>query len=270
MLKVILIILVIIVILGWLGLNLKPSPFPAYPTRTPSSLETVPLPAGLPAPVERFYRTVFGEQVPLIKSVVMTGRAVIKPVMNIPLQARFVFVHDVGHTYRHYFEATFFNLPMMKVNEGIVDGESFFESPTGSIHNDPNTNQGANLALFAEAIWFPSLYVTDPRIHWAPVDDDTALLSVPYLDGEESILVRFNPESGLIDLIEAMRYRNPGDANKILWLPQTAPGQTLPDSKLPATGAITWLDQGKPWAIFTIEDIVYNVDVSEYIRQRGY
>jgi hypothetical protein len=34
-------------------------------------------------------------------------------------------------------------------------------------------------------------------------------------------------------------------------------------------GSATWLDQGKPWAIFRLEDVVYNVDVSKYIRQKG-
>jgi membrane protease YdiL (CAAX protease family) len=40
-------------------------------------------------------------------------------------------------------------------------------------------------------------------------------------------------------------------------------------TKLSAAGSATWLDQGKPWAVFTAEDVVYNVDVSQYIRQKG-
>ena len=40
-------------------------------------------------------------------------------------------------------------------------------------------------------------------------------------------------------------------------------------SVLGAIGTARWLEQGRPWAIFTIEDIVYNVDVKEYIMQRG-
>jgi hypothetical protein len=38
---------------------------------------------------------------------------------------------------------------------------------------------------------------------------------------------------------------------------------------LSAVGSATWLDQGKPWAFFTLEDVVYNVDIQEYIRQKG-
>jgi hypothetical protein len=29
------------------------------------------------------------------------------------------------------------------------------------------------------------------------------------------------------------------------------------------------MDDGKPWAVFTLEDIVFNADVSEYLRARG-
>jgi hypothetical protein len=29
------------------------------------------------------------------------------------------------------------------------------------------------------------------------------------------------------------------------------------------------MDQGIPWAVFTLEDVVYNVDVSQYIRRRA-
>ena len=40
-------------LLAWLGLRVRPRPFPPHARRTPE-LRTVPLPAGLPAPVERF------------------------------------------------------------------------------------------------------------------------------------------------------------------------------------------------------------------------
>jgi hypothetical protein len=261
--------LALLVLVGWLGLKLKPKPFPAYPAATPS-LDTVPLPAGLPAPVEKFYRAVYGERVPIIETVVMTGRATIRPVFNIPLPARFIFIHNAGHDYRHYFEATFFGAPFLKVNEGYLDGKSFFESPMGSYTDDANTNQGANLALWAEAGWFPALLVTDPRVRWAPVDDRTALLYVPFEEGKESFVVRFNPETGLIDLMEAMRYREPGEGkSKILWITRNLAGPTIAGTVLPAIGSATWLDQGRPWATMILESIAYNADVGDYIRARG-
>jgi hypothetical protein len=253
----------------WLGLQIKPKPFAAYPGKTPE-LKTAPLPAGLPAPVERFYKTVYGDEVPVIETTVMKGRATIAP-FGVKLPARFLFVHEAGKGYRHYFEATWFGMPIMKVNERYVDGKSLFEPPVGAlIDNDPSTNQAANLAVWAEGAWFPSIWVTDPRVRWEPVDEHTALLFVPFESQEENFVMRFNPETGLLDSMEAMRYRDSGpQAKKILWVTKNVEGKKLEGSKLDATGSATWMDQGRPWATFTLEEAHYNVDVSQYIRQPG-
>jgi len=263
-------LLIVIGLLGWLGLQIQPKPFPSFPEHT-QPLKTVPLPAGLPAPVERFYKIVYREEIPVIETVVILGRGVLKPFMNIPIPARFVFVHKAGKDYRHYFEATMFGIPFLKVNEGYIDGASFFESPMASYANDPNSNQGANLAVWAEAIWFPALWVTDPRAHWEPVDEHTALLYVPFEKGEENFLVRFNPQTGLIDVMETMRYRDTGEGqSKIQWILRNELKQPAAQSNDSSVGSAMWLDQGSPWAYFVVEELIFNVDVSTYIRQSGY
>ena len=262
-------ILIVITLLGWLGLQIKPTPFSPYPEKTPA-LKTIPIPVGLPAPVERYYKTVYGDEIPVIESAVMKGRAHIAP-FGIPLPARFLFVHEAGKGYRHYFEATWFGLPIMKVNERYVDGRSLFEPPVGAlIDNDASTNQAANLAVWAEAAWFPSVWITDPRVHWAPIDENTALLFVPFGDQEENFVMRFNPETGLLDSMEAMRYRDSGpQAKKILWITGNVPAKKIEGTQLDTVGTATWMDQGRPWATFTLEEVTYNVDVTEYIRQKG-
>jgi hypothetical protein len=261
-------ILVGILFLGWLGFQIKPRPFTPYPGKAPE-LETIPLPAGLPAPVERFYKTVYGHQIPVIETVVIKGRGQMAP-FGIKMPALFLFVHNTGKDYRHYFEATFFGFPIMKVNENYIGGKSYFELPVATYDNDASINQGANLALWAEAAWFPSIWLTDPRVRWAPMDDTTALLFVPFGEREENFVMRFNPASGLLDSMEAMRYRDAGDqAQKILWITRNIEGPTIADTKLSTVGSATWLDQGKPWATFTLEEVKYNVDVRQYVLQRG-
>lgn len=261
-------LLALLILLGWLGLQIKPGPFSPYPEKTPA-LKTVPLPTGLPAPVERFYKTVYGDEIPVIETAVFKGRAVIAP-FGAKMPARFLFVHNAGRDYRHYIEATWFGIPLMKVNEGYLDRKSFFEAPMGNIYDDPSTNQAANLAVWAEAAWFPSIWITDPRVRWEAVDENTALLYVPFEDQEENFVMRFNPETGLLDSMEAMRFRDSGpQAKKILWITRNVEGKKIEGSKLDAIGSATWLDQGKPWATFTLEEVNYNVDVSEYIRQKG-
>ena len=94
-----------LVVLGGLGLQVKPAPVPAFPQRQPE-LETVPLPAGLPAPVERYYRQLYGERVPLVRSAVISGRGTVR-LKGIQLPIRFRFTHLAGQDYRHYIEANF-------------------------------------------------------------------------------------------------------------------------------------------------------------------
>jgi hypothetical protein len=80
-LRLVLILLAIlagVIVLLWLGLQVRLKAFTPFPQ--PSQLlETVPLPAGLPTPVDRFYRAVYGDSVPVIKTVVIKGLATLSP-----------------------------------------------------------------------------------------------------------------------------------------------------------------------------------------------
>ena len=268
--KVVIILVGVVIALlaiGWVGLQIKPSSFATFPQRTPK-LETIPLPKGLPAPVERFYRQVYGESVPVITSAVVTGRASMRPFGPITLPARFRFTHEAGKGYRHYIEATFFGIPVMKVNEHYLDGKGRLELPFG-VEEGEKINQGGNLGMWAESIWFPSLYLTDPRVRWEPVDDVTALLVVPFGDQQERYVVRFDPDTGLTTWFESMRYHGETSQLKTLWLNRSVKWGTLEGRPFSTVGAAIWMDDGKPWAVLTVEDVVYNVDVKDYIRARG-
>lgn len=263
----ILIGLLVLVGIGWLGLRIKPKPFAAYPGQTPE-LQTIPLPDDLPAPVARYYRQLYGDEIPVITSAVVSGRAQIAP-FGFNLPARFRFTHEAGQGYRHYIEATWFGIPVMKVNEWYLDGHGRLELPIGTVEG-PHTDQGANLGLWAESVNLPAIWLTDERVHWEAVDEKTALLYVPFGEEEQQFVVRFDPETGQLRQMETMRYRDEA-SDKILWLAETLPADTIEaaGAALETVGAATWQDQGKPWATFTTEEIVYNVAVQSYIRQNG-
>ena len=188
MLRIILIIalalIILIPLLLFLGLRIRPQPFDPYPETTPE-LETVPLPDDLPAPIERYYKAIMGEQAPVIESAVISTRGKLR-VAGITFPTRFRFIHDAGQGYRHYAELTLFGIPVMKINERYLDGRARMELPMGVIENEPKVDKAANLGLWGESIWLPSVYLSDPRVRWQAIDDTTARLVVPFEEGEDS------------------------------------------------------------------------------------
>ena len=125
-----------------------------------------------------------------------------------------------------------------------------------------------------QILFLPALWVTDSRVRWEPVDDQSALLRVPF-DGregalaQETLLARFDPQTGLLTTLESMRYRDADDVRRILWINEIREWGELNGQTTAIVGAVTWFDQGQPWAVFRIEQVLYNAEVDEYVRGKG-
>ena len=150
----------------WAGMRVEPAPLPA-PALAEGAMAMTALPADLPAPVERFYRTLYGEQLPVPDTLVVSGRGTMR-IQGITFPSRFRFSHRAGADYRHYIETTVFGAPLLKVNEWYVDGAGRLELPFG-VSEGPKVDQGANLALWAELVWAPAVWVTSPDARTVPV-----------------------------------------------------------------------------------------------------
>lgn len=251
---------------GWLGLRIQPAPL-APPDLTGSQPRTVPLPEGLPAPVEQFYRVLYGRDVPVIDSIVVSGRGTMR-VSGVTFPSRYRFSHVTGEAYRHYIEATGFGARLLSVDELFVDGAGRLELPFG-VSEGHQIDQGANLALWAELVWAPAVWVTEPRVRWEPVDATTAMLVVPFEDKSERFTVTFDRETGLLARMESLRFKGEGGAGRTLWINEVRAWGQIDGWMLPRVTSAQWGDESSPWAVLRTEDVLYNADLTEYVRARG-
>jgi hypothetical protein len=250
--------LVAMIGIGWAGLQVSPSNLPS-PVDVPQDLGTVEVPPDLPAPVRRYFQAVLGDQAPRIESLVVCGRARANFGFWLPLRYRLV--HRPGYEFERYMEVTWFGLPVLKAIDRYVDGVGM-TGPVGKAAIGPAIDQGANMVLWAEAPLMPSLWLTDSRIRWEAIDDTTARLFFPFGEEEDELMVYFDPESGLVAWMSALRYRDE-QSGKIPWRVDFTSWQTINGVKLPARITVTWEDQGKPWSYWDFEGIYWNVDISK-------
>ena len=266
-LLIILGIFVFISLIIWIGTKISPKPFSSY-REVSQDLGTIPIPNDLPHPVERFYRTLYGEEIPVIHSFILTGRGNLR-FQGVTLPARLRFTHDAGKGYRHYIETTVWGVPLLKVNEHYIDQKSRLALPFGVVENEPQVDEAANLGMWSETLMFPGVYFSTEGVRWESIDEVTARLIVPFGEGEDEFKVFFNQESGLIEKMEAMRWKNAGDSEKTRWEAQAKEWGEVGGWKMPVLFAAQWMDESTPWLVARIEDVSWNVDVSEYIQKEG-
>ena len=157
----------------------------------------------------------------------------------------------------------------MKVNEHFLDGRSRLARPFGVVENEPKVDRAANLGLWAESMWLPAVFVTDPRVRWEEIDDTHARLIVPFGEEQDEFEVVFDPKSNLMLSMHALRYKEATDEAMTPWQTEVLDWAEIDGEFLPATGSAFWLDERTPWAVFHVEEIVLNADVRNYVTATG-
>lgn len=271
LIRIVLIIVSVLVLLlagGWLGLQVKASSFPAVESGAAPRL--IPIPAGLPAPVERFARTIYGESLPEVQSAMVLGRAQLAPT-GMPMPTRFRFYYDAARSsHYHDIQVAWFNLTFMRIHERNLEGHVKLDlSIIGKVDDAPKTNHAGIQGYWSEALaWVPAIALTDPRVRWEAVDDTTARLFLPGLDDVEALTVRFDPATGLLSEVETLRYQSEENPDRWRWFNRILAWDTVNGQRVPVRSQTQWREDA-PWATWEVEQVVLNVDVAARLAQFG-
>lgn len=240
--------------------------FPPHPEETKDA-DAVNVPPNIPEPVKRYYEAASGSHVPVIRSAVVWGKAKLK-VNGIWMPVRYKTYDLSGLAFYRYMEVTWFGWTILKVSDVYMNGKGFtkIEGLLNKTETGEKIDQGSNLALWAEIVFIPSVSLTDTRARWEAVDNDSARLVVPSGKENDSLDFKFDPKTGLITQISAMRYKGQNE-EKTPWLINITEWMTSHYVKIPSRFSVTWEDEGSPWSYWTVEGVEYNVDVADMINE---
>lgn len=229
-------------------LHTLPEPFP-NPQPGPA-LQAQPMP-DLPEPVRAYLQTVAAD-LPVMHSAVMIGRFTMR-LGGVRVPGRWRFSHQVGRGYRHEMDIVLAGRRVTGADERYVDGHARLDLPGREVE-DPRVDVAANLSMWGEYLWLPSVLGT---AQWEPIDAVTARMVVP--GGE--FLARFDPESHLLTRLETLRWRDPADPQPLPWATTNLAWTRIGGIGVPAVAEVQWGDQEQPWLQLSLDDVVWNVPV---------
>ena len=213
----------------------------------------------LPEPVRRFVALAGPTRgVGPVTVVIDTEAWMWRPGMpRIPLEIRMshvlgdAFVHDIRIGRRPF--AIRFGL------DAFIDGHGLVRIGR-TVRSGPAIDQGALIAMWGEALVFPTAWIGRSDVWWTPIDDRSARLVVTGLAGPIPLDVRFNPATGLPSSCEADRYKDAGPLMRwtgewINWRP-TGRGALVPRRM-----RVRWMDEAQPWLDIQVRGVAFDPPV---------
>lgn len=212
----------------------------------------------LPAPVQRYFRTVLKAGQPIVAAVHVEHTGTFNMSEAGEQWKPFTSTQRVI-TLRPGFlwDARIALLPGVtaRVHDAYIAGEGILHAALfglislANVRGTPEMAQGELMRFFAEAAWYPTALLPSQGVKWTAVDDHAAMASMT--DGETvlTLLFRFNKD----DLIESVRAENRGRAvagNQIPtpWECRYSHYELRDGIRIPQSGEVAWLlPNGPHW-----------------------
>jgi hypothetical protein len=212
---------------------------------------------GLPAPVQRYFRTALTDGQPMIVAVNLQHTGTFNMSLTDAQWKPFTSTQR-AITRRPGFdwEARIAVMPGLpaRVHDAYIAGEGILHASLfglvsmAELRGTPEAAQGELLRWFAEAAWYPTALLPSQGVRWAAVDDTSATATMQDGDTSVTLLFRFNAD-GLIDSMraEARGAMIDGVSVPTPWEGHWSKYELHDGMRVPMEGEVAWMLPAGPW-----------------------
>jgi hypothetical protein len=172
---------------------------------------------GLPAPVQRFFRTVLKDGQAIVAAVKLSQQGQFNTSETEAKWSPFT-ATQIAITQRPGFDwdARIQMAPGLNVfvHDAYVLGEGNLHASllglftVAKMHDTPELNQGELLRFFAEATWYPTALLPSQGVCWKAIDDTSARATLTEDATAVSLVFQFNAEGAIAKMRAEARYRD--------------------------------------------------------------
>ena len=219
--------------------------------------------SSLPEPVARFVELVSGSGGPQISTLVLETDAWMRRPKLPPIPLAIRMSHRFGEAFVHRIRIGRGPLSIPFGMDAYVDGRGLMKIGP-AVEMGPTYDEGALIAMWGEALVFPSAWLERPDVRWDAVDAHTARLVVVSDHDEVPLTVAFDTSVGFPVSCEADRHKGAGP--RVRWTGRWSRWRpTRAGILAPSWMNVQWADEDRPWLDLRVTSIELNGPVERDI-----
>jgi hypothetical protein len=175
----------------------------------------------LPAPVQRFFRTVLKDGQPIVAAVRLSQQGQFNMNEMKDSWSKFtatqqVITHGLGFDWNARIQMapglTIFVNDAYVLEAGNLHASLLGLFTLAEMHNTPELNQGELLRFLAEAAWYPTALLPSQGVSWEAIDDNSARATLTNGSTTVSMVFQFNADGAIASFRTQARYRDKSTA----------------------------------------------------------
>jgi hypothetical protein len=172
---------------------------------------------GLPAPVQRFFKTVLKDGQAIVAAVKLSQQGEFnlnetKAKWNPFTATQLVTTQRLGFDWDARIQmapgVNVFVHDTYMLGEGNLHASLLGLFSLANMHGTPELNQGELLRFFAEATWYPTALLPSQGVRWEAIDDTSARATLTDGATTVSLVFQFNAEGAIATMRTEARYRD--------------------------------------------------------------